>query len=198
MTDFQGASSLATGVDELQTVADLIMRKAQQTGFITSRDVRNQLKQAGLSPRLCAEVVRLCNPPLSRKQSRFYLYFPASARLRHEQIVLQRINKAVRRIIRHYKKLANNGERRDEGRLDFVQPVVVETEEGKVLNLLSRDLSESGIRLVGTQRLLGMKVLVKIPDSQGGSPIEVWTRILWTCEVGDNLFENGGRFLELD
>ena len=71
------------------------------------------------------------------------------------------------------------------------------TEDGRDLNLLSRDLSATGIRLVGTRRMLGLKVEITIPDSEGEESITLFARVLWTCAVGDDLFENGCRFLEL-
>jgi hypothetical protein len=70
----------------------------------------------------------------------------------------------------------------------------VRTEEGKDFTLLSRDLSATGIRLLGTQRLLGHKVQLELPGDPG---CRLLVRILWTCAVGDDLFENGGSFLEL-
>jgi hypothetical protein len=50
--------------------------------------------------------------------------------------------------------------------------------------------------------LLGQKVRIFIPYP--GSPEtsnEGWSfvvRILWTCAIGEDLFENGGAFLEID
>jgi hypothetical protein len=64
------------------------------------------------------------------------------------------------------------------------------------LTLLSRDLSTTGIRLVGTKRLLGQKVRVLIPNGEG-APLDFLVRILWTCPVGDDLVENGGTFISV-
>ena len=61
--------------------------------------------------------------------------------------------------------------------------------------LMSRDLSATGVRLLGTKRLLGQKVQLELPD--GETPCRLLVRILWTCAVGDELFENGGSFVEL-
>jgi hypothetical protein len=72
--------------------------------------------------------------------------------------------------------------------------VKVVTEDGQEFTLLSRDLSATGIRLVGTRRLLGQKVRVIIPGSDGAAR-EFLVRILWTCPVGDDLVENGGAFI---
>ena len=54
-----------------------------------------------------------------------------------------------------------------------------------------------GIRLVGTSSLLGQKILVLIPRIDEKEPLTLRARILWTCAVGDGLYENGGNFLEI-
>ena len=72
----------------------------------------------------------------------------------------------------------------------------VRIDREREITVLSRDLSEAGIRLIGTQSFLGQKVEVLISQPDGGEPLCFLTRILWTCTVGDGLFENGGVFLE--
>ena len=62
---------------------------------------------------------------------------------------------------------------------------------------MSRDLSATGVRLLGTKRLLGQKVQLELPGGNGDSACKLLVRILWTCAVGDDLFENGGTFMEL-
>ena len=89
-------------------------------------------------------------------------------------------------------------ERRGQDRLDFIQAVTVRTEDDHEYTLLSRDLSTTGIRLVGTRRLLGHKVRVTIPQADDGAVCVFTVRILWTCAVGEDLFENGGMFLEAE
>ena len=97
-------------------------------------------------------------------------------------------------MLERYQASSAGPERREQRRVDFVQPVKVVTEEGEELTLLSRDLSTTGIRLVGTRRLLGQKIRVLIPNLEG-QPLDVLVRILWTCPVGDDLVENGGAFV---
>jgi len=108
------------------------------------------------------------------------------------------IRRAVRRLIRQHRAAAARVERRGQDRLDYVQPVKVRTEDDREFTLLSRDLSSTGIRLVGTRRLLGQKVRISIPQPEDGPPCHFVVRILWTCAVGDDLFENGGSFLEVE
>jgi hypothetical protein len=83
-------------------------------------------------------------------------------------------------------------ERRHEERIDFVHPVKVVTEDNREFTMLSCDLSATGIRLVGTHRLLGQRVRVVVPTPAG--PFASAVRVLWTCPVGDELVENGGCF----
>ena len=73
----------------------------------------------------------------------------------------------------------------------------MEVDGGRQFTLLSRDLSLTGIRLVGTRRLLGQKVRVSLPQGDGTEACTFVVRILWTCAIGDDLFENGGTFLEV-
>ena len=73
----------------------------------------------------------------------------------------------------------------------------MQTDDQREMSLLSRDLSTTGIRLIGTRSLLGQKVRVLLPRSDSPEPWSFLVRILWTCTVGDNLFENGGSFLEV-
>jgi hypothetical protein len=113
----------------------------------------------------------------------------------HEQDQ-QRIRDAVGELARRQDE-ASQAERRQEGRVAFVRPVRVQTEDGREFTLLTRDLSPSGIRLIAPRSLLGQKVRVHIPRSDGGALVFL-VRILWACAVGDDLFENGGTFLEVE
>jgi hypothetical protein len=107
------------------------------------------------------------------------------------------INGAVKDLIRQFKQSNASEERRRQGRFEFLQTVKLRLENERELTVLSRDLSVDGIRLVGTSSLLGQKVLVLIPQPNKAEPLRLKVRILWTCAVGDGLFENGGSFLEL-
>ncbi len=99
----------------------------------------------------------------------------------------------VRRVVEAYQAARRKGERREKGRTDLVLPAEVRTEAGESFTLLTRDISETGLRLVGTRRLLGQRVIVRIPC--GPAHVEFAVRILWACPVGTDLVENGGSFL---
>ncbi len=107
------------------------------------------------------------------------------------------VNTAVKELIRQHKQSSASEERRRQGRFEFLQTVKVRLENDRELTVLSRDLSADGIRLVGTSSLLGQKIQVIIPRPSQTEPLTLKVRILWTCAVGDGLFENGGSFLEL-
>jgi hypothetical protein len=180
----------------LQPVADNVVRRARRLGYVVGRDIREELTHAGLPPAAWRDVVPLT--PLMLRRGRYYFLSAASPGRDQELRRQQTIVRAVRRIVRRYRQSCDHHERREEGRFDFVRPATVRTEEGREHKLLSRDLSPAGIRLVGTRRLLGQKVHVLIAGEEGDPPVSFLVRILWTCAVGDDLFENGGRFLELE
>ncbi len=143
------------------------------------------------------EVLELARPSLIYRQGRYYHKAAVSPRLAEEQRHRQAIRKALRPIIRGHRRRVREQERRSEARIDFVLPVQVQSEDGKEYTLLTRDLSTTGVRLIGTRRLLGQKVHMLLPRDDGAAPHRLLVRILWTCAVGEDLFENGGSFLEL-
>ena len=180
---------------ELQPVAETVLRLAKQHGFVTSRDVRAELRIAGLPEGEWKETVALVQASLVHRQGRYYHKEAYSPRLHKEHAQQQAIQKVIRKLIRHHKSRSKTDERRGQVRVDFIQPVKIRTEDGSEFALMSRDLSPTGVRLLGTKRLLGQKVQLDLPD--GESPCRLLVRILWTCAVGDDLFENGGSFVEL-
>jgi hypothetical protein len=181
---------------DLQRIADAVIDRARQQGFVLPGEVREELTRAGLPDTLWKDVLALARVSLSYRDSRYY-YVPAvSDRVQHEQQHQEGLHQAVRQVIRHYRSSPAPVERREQDRIDFVQPVKVQTEDGREFTLLSRDLSPTGIRLVGTRRLLGQKVRVRLPANNGDGPWCFLVRVLWTCAVGEDLFENGGEFLE--
>jgi hypothetical protein len=189
--------------NDLQNVADAVLRRAEKQGFILPREVREQLAAAGLSGTLWKEVVKLARPALRCRSGRYYPAASLSERVLREQDQQQAVRRAVRHLVRAYRAAARAVERREDRRVDFIQPVKVQTEDGREFTLLSRDLSATGIRLLGTRRLLGQKVrlLISLPGEASAEPRPAaWSflvRILWTCAIGDDLFENGGTFIEV-
>jgi hypothetical protein len=181
----------------LQAVADSVVRRAQRQGYVVPRDIRLELKQAGLPAEQWKDVVNLARASLNYRQGRYYHISALSPRLQQEQLQQRQIQRAIRRLIRRYQATVRLKERRQQDRIDFIQPVQVHAEDGRSFTLLSRDLSTTGIRLIGTRRLLGQKVRVELPQGDDSQPCTFVVRVLWTCAIGDDMFENGGAFLEL-
>ncbi len=180
----------------LQPIADAVTRRAQRQGYVTPRDIRAELALAGLPATHWKDVVALTKASLNYRQGRYYHTSTVSARLFQAQQQQRRIDKAIRKLIRRHRADVKLRERRGQIRSDFIEPVKVRTDDGKIWNLISRDLSTTGIRLLGTKQLLGQKVQVEVPLPDD-EPLLLTVRILWTCAVGDDLFENGGNFLAL-
>jgi hypothetical protein len=185
--------------NDLQAIADAAVRRAEQQGSLLPREVRALLVEAGHDATLWRDV--LDRTPLRKRGTRYYP--PGSsdrARREHEQ--QRAILKAIRQMIRLHRAATHQDERRGQVRTDFIQPVRIRTEDGRECTLVSRDVSATGIRLLGTRRLLGQRVRVFIP--QPGADVastQGWTfvvRILWTCAIGEDLFENGGAFLDAE
>jgi hypothetical protein len=182
----------------LQDVAEQVLRRAQSQGFVRPGEVREVLQQSGLSDALWKDVVAVARPALRYRRGRYYYEAPLSPRVAQAQAQQQGIANAVRELIRQHRDEVARVERREEDRVDFIQPVQVVTEDQRKFTLLSRDLSTTGIRLIGTRRLLGQKVRVLISDGEGKGAWSFLVRILWTCPVGEDLVENGGSFLEVE
>jgi hypothetical protein len=183
--------------NNLQTIAELVIRRAKRQGYVLPSDIREELTQAGLSDTLWKDVAALARPSLTYRRGRYYFTAPVSARVREEQTQQRGIQKAIRKIIRDHRAEDGRVERRGQDRIDFIQPVKVVTDDDREFTLLSRDLSTSGIRLVGTRRFLGQKLHVLIPRDDDPTPWSFRVQILWTCAIGDDLVENGGRFIEV-
>ncbi len=180
--------------NNLQGVAEQVVHRAHRQGYVVPREVREELTAAGIADSLWKDVLALARHSLSYRNGRYYYSAPVSERVRAEQTQRLTVQAAVRDLIEQHQASASPVERRALGRVDFVQPVKVITEDKQELTLLSRDLSGSGIRLVGTRRLLGQKVRVLVPTPDGATR-DFLVRVLWTCPVGDDLVENGGTFL---
>jgi hypothetical protein len=186
--------------NNLQGIAELVVRRARRQGFVAPEEVREECIQAGAPENLWQDVVALARPALALRRGRYYYTDPVSDRVRREQLQQRGVRRAVRQLIRQARPDDAGGarvERRVEDRVEFVQAVTVRTENGQEFSLQTRDLSASGVRLVGPKRLLGQKVHVLFPRPDGQAPLDFLVRILWTCAVGEGLYENGGAFIEV-
>ena len=181
-------------MSDLSGIASAVIRRAERQGYVVPREIRAELAGAGLPESQWKEVVALARDSLALRSGRYYFINPLPARPQQQQ--RQAIREAIRHLIDGHRARAARADRRQEDRVDFIQPVKVRTEDGRERQLLSRDLSPTGIRLIGTRSLLGQKVRVLLPRAEGAEPAAFLVRVLWTAAVGDDLFENGGMFLE--
>jgi hypothetical protein len=179
----------------LQDVAESVIRRAQRQGYIVPRDVRDELSQAGVPDDEWKAVLTLARESLHYRQGRYYYIQTISPRLHEQQRQQEIVFHTLRELIRRQQAARDEGERRHQDRIDFIHQAVIETEDGREFRVLTRDLSPTGIRLLGSRSLLGQKVRVHLPETTKERPCAFLVRILWSCSVGDNLFENGGTFL---
>ncbi|HXG08995.1 MAG TPA: PilZ domain-containing protein [Gemmataceae bacterium] len=181
---------------DLKGIANSVVSRAKRQGYVLPREIRQELSQAGAPDSMWKDVLALARPSLSYRKGRYY-YVPAvTERVRQEQDQQQLVRQAVEQLIDQYKSTSSQLERRGQNRIAFVQVIKAQTEDQRPITLLSRDLSVSGIRLIGTRSLLGQRVRIQISSPDGSNPWCFTVRILWTCAVGEDLFENGGLFVE--
>ncbi len=183
--------------DPLQRVAEAVVRRARQQGYVVPKDLRAELRLAGLEESNWKLVLEHVRNELVYRQGRYYLLTTMSPRVRETQTQQNAIQKAIRDILRHHRARQRESERRGQKRVELIVPAILTLEDGQTHRLMSRDLSPTGIRLLGTKRLLGQKLQLTL-QLEGDQPtLRLLVRILWTCSVGDDLFENGGTFLEI-
>ena len=180
---------------KLKNVNKAVLRRAQKQGYVTEPEIISELKEAGLPRKLSRDVLAEIRPYVTFQGGR-YCFIPPDPSVREEQLREQAIRRAVRQLVREHRQSADETDRRREGRVDFIEPAKVETEDGRAFAVLCRDISPTGIRLIGARGFLGHKVRVTIAGSQSGESVTFVVRILWNCSVGDQLFESGGSFLE--
>lgn len=173
-----------------------LLRRAEARGYILPNEIREELRRLGLDARHWREFIERAGSLLAYKHGRYYYVPPLhSNRLRDEERQLH-ARAILQALIETYKRSQHREERRAADRLEVLCPVTLVLEDGTQHRAVTRDISVSGIRFLGSRSLLGQKVLVRL---QVGPQREHMfsVRILWTCEAGDNLYENGGTVLEV-
>jgi hypothetical protein len=183
-------------VVELPTIASRVLDRAQQQGYVTRREIREELRQSGQPDGSWRDVLAILRESLHYRQGRYNFICQFDSRLEQELLQQRRIHRSVRDVMRRHRAQDNQQERRRQGRVDFIKPVRVQAADGREYTLLSRDLSLTGIQLLGSRSFLGQKIHVWLPEGDGKRSLCFLVRILWTSMVGDGLFENGGTFLE--
>jgi hypothetical protein len=184
-------------VAEIPEIASRVLDRAQLQGYVTRREIRDELRKAGQPDDTWRDVLAILRESLHFRQGRYNYICQFDSRLEQELLRQRRVHRSVRSVIRRHCARENRPERRRQGRIDFIKPVKVQASDGHVYTLLSRDLSLTGIQLLGSRSLLGQKIHVWIPTGEEGRPPHCFlVRIVWTAMVGDGLYENGGSFLE--
>jgi hypothetical protein len=181
--------------NDLRGVMDAVIRRAQRQGYVVPRDVRDELGQAGFPEGRWKEVLDLAREALHYRQGRYYHIQAVSPRLQEQQRQQEMVFHSVRALIRRQQAARKEGERRQQDRIDFLQQATLRMEDGREFHVLTRDLSPTGIRLLGNRSLLGQKIHIELAEANGTRTCAFEVRILWSCAVGDGLFENGGSFL---
>jgi hypothetical protein len=187
---------------DLQPIAQAVLDRAQQNGFVVPRDIRAALAAGKLKESRWKEVLELLGPSLDLRDGRYHFVSRGLSRMRErahqDQRHQQAIRRCVSRLIRICQRVEVPVERRGQSRMELIRPVQVLTEDGRTLHVLTRDLSASGIRLLGAQPLHGQRVRVWIPPPGKGRQAYCFlVRMLWSALVADDLYESGGVFLEL-
>ena len=187
----------------LQGVVNAVVRRAQSQGYVVAREIRAELAHAALPDTLWKDMVMLAGPALSCRSGRYYYVTAGPDRMRlrvkHDHRNHIEIHKAVCDLLGQKRRSAVMGhqDRRAHKRVDFVRPVQAQAEDGAKHRLLTRNISLSGIRLVGNCALQGQKVHIWFPGANGKkSGCGFLVHILWSSPVDDHLYENGGVFLE--
>lgn len=183
---------------DLQGIADEVVQRARGQGFVVRREIREALSQAGLPETHWKDVLALAQAFLHHRHGRYYYVSVPHARPRNGHQQQREVHQAVRQIIHDYKVGTTEVERRQHGRVPLIQPTKILTPDHREIQVLSRDISPTGIRLIGTRSLQGQKVRVLIPRQDNGQGNWCFlVQILWSSQIGDNLVEHGGVFLEL-
>jgi hypothetical protein len=182
---------------DLQGIAEEVVQRARGQGFVVRREIREALAQAGLPETHWKDVLALAQAFLHHRHGRYYYVSVVNSRPRSDR-QQREVQQAVRQIIHDYRVGTTDVERRQHGRVPFIQPTKILLPDHREIQLLSRDISPTGIRLIGTRSLQGQKVRVLIPRQDNGQGDWCFlVQILWSSQIGESLVEHGGVFLEL-
>lgn len=107
------------------------------------------------------------------------------------------LHRAVRGLMRYFKSTSGvPQERRRQTRTLFVHPLTVLTADRRRLQCVSRDLSLNGMRILGSESLVGQTVGITIARRDGEAEQWYFTlQVLWSSAIGDGLVDSGGLFL---
>src|SRR5262245_16889556 len=121
---------------QLQSVAEEVVRLAHRQGYVVEREVREELARAGVADSRRKDVLALAQPTLSYRRGRYHYDAPLGERDAATQ-PRNDIQAAVGRLVRLYGSSPGRVERREQGRVDFIQAVQVVTEDNRTFTLLT-------------------------------------------------------------
>src|SRR6476469_8705606 len=101
----------------LQPIADAVLRLAKRQGHVQTRDVRAELRVAGLAEQHWKEVLALARPTLVYRQGRYYHKEAFSPRLQKEHAQQHAIQKIIRQILKQHRRRSKDDERRGQARI---------------------------------------------------------------------------------
>jgi hypothetical protein len=182
---------------DLQKVVAIVLRRAERQGHILPREIRQELARVGADEEQWREVLAAAGPALERHGNRYaYVPPPPSPPRKEQEQRFLAIREAVHALAEHFKQESARHERREADRITFVHPVTIRLPTGEPHHAITKDLSASGIRLIGTRDLLSQKVEVTLKPTNA-QPVTFAVRVVWTHRVGDDLYENGGVFMDV-
>jgi hypothetical protein len=181
---------------EMQRIVNRVCCRASRQGYLLGQEVRDELAAAGLPGALWVDVVSLARDMLNNRDG-CQCYPTVASSSGQEQDRQRQLQRAVRELIRDYRSCTDQERRRHKRLHGAIQPVQVETEDGRKSTLLSCDLSTHGIRLIGPKTLLGQKLRITLPTRAATEQRCFVVQIVWSKLVSDGLYENGGAFSDI-
>ncbi|MGE3808957.1 MAG: PilZ domain-containing protein [Gemmataceae bacterium] len=179
---------------DLHQIAQVILDQAKDHGSVVADDVRAQLAKVGQPEQRWKEVIELVRPQLRYSKGRYHYLSSLAGRVRQEKQQQRSVARAIRSLIRNYRKVQVDEERRQHQRVPFLLTIKVRVHD-EHHEFVCQDVSLTGIRFLGDADLRGQVVKLIVPtfDNGGGQ----WTftvRVLWSNPAG-KLFVQGGVFL---
>ena len=129
---------------DLRGVVDSVLRRAERQGYVVPRDVREELAAAGQGDDQWKDVLNLARESLHYRQGRYYYLQPVSPRLREQQSQQQVVFHTVRDLIRRQQAARAESDRRQQERIDFIQPVKVQAEDKRQLVTVTFSTGSAG------------------------------------------------------
>ncbi|GBD35923.1 hypothetical protein HRbin36_01038 [bacterium HR36] len=173
-----------------------VLQRAETRGYILPQEIQQELRRLGLGTRLWRQFIERAGSFLTYQNGRYYYVPSLTGNRLHEEERQLHVRALLQALIDSCKRSQHHVERRSADRVEVYWPVTLTLEDGTAHRAVTRDISVSGIRFLGSRSLLGQRIVVRLTLNNGHEHV-FSVRILWTCEVGDSLYENGGSVLQV-